>query len=91
MSGTRIRQKFVKKRSLHEVNEYFSQIFNAIIAPRSSREKVSIKQDYHVDASITHSPRKTGTKPVHGVANGRKKTRWQAGRLLKQHTARSLK
>jgi hypothetical protein len=41
MSGTRIRQKFVKKRSLHGVNEHFSQIFNAIIAPRSSRAKVS--------------------------------------------------
>jgi hypothetical protein len=41
MSGTRIRQKFAKKRSLHRVNEHFSQIFNAIIVPRSSRAKVS--------------------------------------------------
>ncbi|MBX3639680.1 MAG: hypothetical protein KF888_04075 [Nitrosomonas sp.] len=41
MSGTRIRQKFAKKRSLHGVNEHFSQIFNAIIVPRSSRAKVS--------------------------------------------------
>jgi hypothetical protein len=36
MSGTRIRQKFAKKRSLHEVNEHFSRIFNAIIVPRSN-------------------------------------------------------
>jgi hypothetical protein len=42
MSGTRIRQKFAKKRSLHEVNEHFSQIFNAIIVPRSNRAKVSV-------------------------------------------------
>jgi hypothetical protein len=41
MSGTRIRQKFAKKRSLHRVNEHFSQIFNATIVPRSSRAKVS--------------------------------------------------
>ena len=41
MSGTRIRQKFAKKRSLHGVNEHFSQIFNAIIVPRSNRAKVS--------------------------------------------------
>jgi len=41
MSGTRIRQKFAKKRNLHGVNEHFSQIFNAIIVPRSSRAKVS--------------------------------------------------
>ncbi|SNX59202.1 Transposase IS200 like [Nitrosomonas ureae] len=41
MSGTRIRQKFAKERSLHEVNEHFSQIFNAIIVPRSNRAKVS--------------------------------------------------
>ncbi|SNX61269.1 C-5 cytosine-specific DNA methylase [Nitrosomonas ureae] len=41
MSGTRIRQKFAKKRSLHEVNEHFSQIFNAIIVPHSNRAKVS--------------------------------------------------
>ena len=41
MSGARIRQKFAKKRSLHGVNEHFSQIFNAIIVPRSNRAKVS--------------------------------------------------
>jgi hypothetical protein len=41
MSGTRIRQKFAKKRSLHRVNEHFSQIFNTIIVPRSNRAKVS--------------------------------------------------
>jgi hypothetical protein len=41
MSGTRIRQKFAKKRSLHGVNEHFSRIFNAIIVPRSNRAKVS--------------------------------------------------
>jgi hypothetical protein len=35
MSGTRIRQNFAKKRSLHGVNEHFSQNFNAIIVPRS--------------------------------------------------------
>ena len=43
MSGARIRQKFAKKRSLHGVNEHFSQIFNATIVPRSSRAKVSKK------------------------------------------------
>ena len=42
MSGTRIRQKFAKKRSLHGVNEHFSRIFNAIIVPRSNRAKVSL-------------------------------------------------
>ncbi|WP_231990367.1 hypothetical protein [Nitrosomonas ureae] len=41
MSGTRIRQKFAKKRSLHGVNEHFSRIFNAIIVPRSNRAKAS--------------------------------------------------
>ena len=41
ISGARIRQKFAKKRSLHGVNEHFSQIFNAIIVPRSNRAKVS--------------------------------------------------
>ncbi|MCB1975553.1 MAG: hypothetical protein KDE66_00820 [Nitrosomonas sp.] len=41
MSGTRIKQKFAKKRSLREVNEHFLQIFNAIIVPRSNRAKVS--------------------------------------------------
>jgi hypothetical protein len=44
MSGARIRQKFAKKRSLHGVNEHFSQIFNAIIVPRSNRAKVSTNQ-----------------------------------------------
>jgi hypothetical protein len=43
MSGTGIRQKFAKKRSLHGVNEHFSQIFNATIVPRCSRAKVSLK------------------------------------------------
>jgi hypothetical protein len=41
MNGARIRQKFAKKRNLHGVNEHFSQIFNAIIVPRSNRAKVS--------------------------------------------------
>lgn len=31
-----------------------------------------IKQGCLVDASITHSPRKPGTKPAHGVVNDRK-------------------
>ncbi|SNX60706.1 hypothetical protein SAMN06296273_2177 [Nitrosomonas ureae] len=44
MSGTRIRQKFAKKRSLPGVNEHFSRIFNAIIVPRSNRAKVSINK-----------------------------------------------
>jgi hypothetical protein len=44
MSGARIRQKFAKKRSLHGVNEHFSQIFNTIIVPRSNRAKVSTNQ-----------------------------------------------
>lgn len=47
MSGTRIRQKFAKKRSLHGVNEHFSRIFNAIIVPRSNRAKVSDNNSYH--------------------------------------------
>jgi hypothetical protein len=42
MSGARIRQKFAKKRRLHGVNEHFSQIFSAIIVPRSSRAKMSL-------------------------------------------------
>ncbi|SNX61077.1 hypothetical protein SAMN06296273_2532 [Nitrosomonas ureae] len=46
MSGTRIRQKFAKKRSLHGVNEHFSRIFNAIIVPRSNRAKVSLNTYY---------------------------------------------
>jgi hypothetical protein len=48
MSGARIRQKFAKKRSLHAVNEHFSQIFNAIIVPRSNRAKVSLQGMYPV-------------------------------------------
>ena len=43
VSGARIRQKFAKKRSLHGVNGHFSQIFNAIIVPRSNRAKVSLR------------------------------------------------
>jgi len=50
MSGTRIRQNFAKKWSLHGVNEHFSQNFNAIIVPRSSRAKVSKRYSVLVSA-----------------------------------------
>ncbi|MBX3639733.1 MAG: hypothetical protein KF888_04355 [Nitrosomonas sp.] len=53
MSGTRIRQKFAKKRSLHGVNEHFSQIFNAIIVPRSSRAKASLSFSQLIVCSFT--------------------------------------
>ena len=55
MSGARIRQKFAKKRSLHGVNEHFSQIFNAIIVPRSSRAKISYRYKYRVMNVINDS------------------------------------
>lgn len=32
MSAARTRQKFAKKRSLYVINEYFEQVFNAVIA-----------------------------------------------------------
>jgi hypothetical protein len=41
MSDVRTRQKWAKKRSLHGVNEHFLTIFNAVMAARSSRAKVS--------------------------------------------------
>jgi hypothetical protein len=56
MSGARIRQKFAKKRSLHGVNEHFSQIFNAIIVPRSNRAKVSYKIGSLSDSSNRSKP-----------------------------------
>jgi len=59
MSGTRIRQKFAKKRSLHGVNEHFSQIFNAIIVPRSNRAKVS-----HHDAIVGSRQRESFPDPA---------------------------